>query len=87
MVAVPLCKKRLVTKRKVLETRKEIIRTGSEGIYTFLQAVGHTFKPGSDHFMPKAEFSSQMVSFPPAHVGDPAYQTSVIYNRGDMPLK
>jgi hypothetical protein len=86
-VAVPLCEKRLVTMSKLMKTRKETTRTESDGIHTILQAVGHTFKPGADHFMPKAEFSSLMVSFPPAHVGDPAYQTSVIFNRGDTPLK
>ena len=53
----------------------------------YLRAVGHSFTPDSQPFLPMVKFRpSNMVLFPPCGPGESVYQTLEIANTSDTPV-
>ena len=52
-----------------------------------VQARGHTFYGNVEEFLPKANFLSRKLNFPPCPIGCSVYLTTVLSNNGDTPVK
>ena len=52
-----------------------------------VQARGHTFYGNTEEFLPRANFVSSKLNFPPCPVGGSVYLTTVLSNNGDTPVK
>ena len=52
-----------------------------------VQARGHTFYGNVEEFLPRANFLSRKLNFPPCPIGCSVYLTAVLQNNGDTPVK
>ncbi|XP_022101804.1 cilia- and flagella-associated protein 65-like isoform X2 [Acanthaster planci] len=51
-----------------------------------VSAVGHTFQPNSETFLPKLTLDAQKVVFPAVYSGDSFYKTILMTNNGSTPI-
>ena len=49
-------------------------------------ALGHSFPPDAEHFVPTLSFSSRNLVFPCATAGQPVHRTLAVRNDGDTPV-
>ena len=52
-----------------------------------VQARGHTFYGNVEEFLPRANFLTRKLNFPPCPIGCSVYLTTVLRNNGDTPVK
>lgn len=82
-----ITKRQMLRSTKVSKFEESLTEEIDPPLCLNLRAIGHSFNPGSQPFIPMTKFlPSKNVVFPPCGPGESVYQTIKIMNTSDTPV-